>query len=300
MPSSAAARRTVSPLALGLAAACALLLGGAALAQSSVARDKLERLNLRETALNAEQGRNMNRLARLLSVLQQFRRDPPPALLVSPRDATDAVRAAILVKAMAPELERRARAYAVEGAEITRQRRLAAVASEALFTAESEAAEQRPGAAAQPELRGADPLLTPPVAAPERLTSPTPGEIVAKFGSPVAGGGRANGLTIAAGLGARVQSPGDGIVQFVGPVKGWGVILILRLTGGYHLVLAGLDRTSVDPGQSVAAGSPVGWMPDGRQSRSELYLEVRERGAPVDPERWMTVSPGPAPGKPTG
>jgi len=70
------------------------------------------------------------------------------------------------------------------------------------------------------------------------------------------------------------------------PVKGWGVILILRLAGGYHLVLAGLDKTSVAVGQSVAAGPPVGWMPDGRQSEgrsTELYLEVREQGAPVDP-----------------
>jgi septal ring factor EnvC (AmiA/AmiB activator) len=28
-------------------------------------------------------------------------------------------------------------------------------------------------------------------------------------------------------------------------------------------------------------------MPDGKQSPSELYLEVRERGVPVDPARWL-------------
>jgi septal ring factor EnvC (AmiA/AmiB activator) len=78
------------------------------------------------------------------------------------------------------------------------------------------------------------------------------------------------------------------VVQYVGPVKGWGVILILRLTGGYHLVLAGLAQATVAVGQSVAAGQPVGWMPDARQTSSELYLEVRERGSPVDPGRWMT------------
>jgi septal ring factor EnvC (AmiA/AmiB activator) len=86
-------------------------------------------------------------------------------------------------------------------------------------------------------------------------------------------------------------------VQYVGPVKGWGVILILRLAGGYHLVLAGLDRTSVSVGQSVAAGEAVGWMPNGRQSANdgmdgakaswELYLEVRDQGVPVDPGRWL-------------
>jgi len=76
-------------------------------------------------------------------------------------------------------------------------------------------------------------------------------------------------------------------VQYVGPVKGWGVILILRLTGGYHLVLAGLDRASVETGRSVAAGAPIGWMPGDKDAPAELYLEVRERGSPVDPARWL-------------
>ncbi|HKR88166.1 MAG TPA: peptidoglycan DD-metalloendopeptidase family protein, partial [Phenylobacterium sp.] len=100
--------------------------------------------------------------------------------------------------------------------------------------------------------------------------------------------GRSNGLSYAAPRGARVASPAAGVVQYVGPVKGWGVILILRLTGGYHLVLAGLAEASIGVGQSVAPGQPVGWMPDGRQTTSELYLEVREQGAPVNPGRWMT------------
>ena len=118
-----------------------------------------------------------------------------------------------------------------------------------------------------------------------------------RFGEALASGGRSNGVTFAAAAGARVASPGPGSVQYAGPVKGWGVILILRLAGGYHLVLAGLDKTSVTVGQSVAAGEAVGFMPDGRQSPSdggdgakasrELYLEVREQGAPVDPGRWL-------------
>ena len=91
---------------------------------------------------------------------------------------------------------------------------------------------------------------------------------------------------------AKVDAPQAGLVQYVGPVKGWGVILILRLAGGYHLVLAGLDRANVVVGQSVAAGAPVGWMPDGRQGPPELYLEVRERGEPVDPGRWLKMVTG--------
>jgi septal ring factor EnvC (AmiA/AmiB activator) len=227
-------------------------------------------------------------------VLEELRRDPPPALLVSSKDAKDAVRAAILVKAITPELQARAMGYAQEAGEMMRQRRLAAVESEALFTNESELAEASP----PPALRGpASPALSDTaISPPQTLTSPAPGPIVKRFGEALSSGGRSNGLTFAVPGGIKVASPGPGSVQYVGPVKGWGVILILRLAGGYHLVLAGLDRASVSVGQSVAAGQAVGWMPDGRQSAGggdgektsrELYLEVREQGAPVDPGRWL-------------
>ena len=276
---------------MGLAAALAAPAGGL----------RLETLDAREQALNAERGENDNQLARLLSVLQQLRQDPPPALLVKPDDARDAVRAAILVKAMTPELQRRAIVYAAQATDLARQRRLAAVASESLFTAESERAEARPtpeavdpsGAA----LRGyatapAEILFDGPLQAPEVLLAPAEGPVTHSFGEAMHGTARHQGLTILTARGARVQSPGAGLVQYVGPVRGWGVILILRMSGGYHLVLAGLDRVSVEVGQTVAAGAPVGWMADQDASPSELYLEVREQGAPVDPARWIRKEAG--------
>ncbi|MEO8115318.1 MAG: peptidoglycan DD-metalloendopeptidase family protein [Phenylobacterium sp.] len=270
-----------------LAGLAALALGAAAVAAES---GRLARLNLEETQLSADQALNSSQLARLLSVLEQLRRDPPPALLVSPKDAKDAVRAAILVKAMTPELQRRAQAYARASGEMSRQRRLAAVESEALFTRESLAADAVPEAGPAAGVRGpvaaaapADAVITPP----QTLLTPVAGPILRRFGQAQSGGGLANGMTLAATRGSQVSSPGAGLVQYVGPVKGWGVILILRLAGGYHLVLAGLDRPSVGVGQSVAAGQAVGWMPDSRQSPPELYLEVREQGSPVDPARWL-------------
>jgi septal ring factor EnvC (AmiA/AmiB activator) len=267
----------------------------ASVAAVAATTDRLARLNVAETELSVDQGVNMHRLSRLLSVLEQLKRDPPPALLVSPDDARDAVRAAILVKALTPDLQDRAQGYAEGATEVMRQRRLAAAQSEALFERDSLAADAlpTPADAAGLRLRGAvsdDALmpLTPPV----RLVMPASGKVVRGFGEPLAGGGRSNGLTLGVEKGAQAVSPAAGRVQYVGPVKGWDVIVILRLAGGYHLVLAGLERTSVQVGQSVTEGQPVGWANNGRQATSELYLEVREQGSPVDPSRWMNKKAG--------
>jgi len=274
-----------------LGALGAIVLGAAGWAATT---DKLERLNAAETELTVDQGANMHRLSRLLSVLEQLKRDPPPALLVSPDDAKDAVRAAILVKALTPELQARAQGYAQGATEVMRQRRLAAVQSEALFERDSLAAEALPTPENTAELRLRGTVAGDPadLTAPTRLVLPAPGTVLRRFGDPLAGGGRSNGMTLAAAKGARAVSPAAGLVQYVGPVKGWGVIVILRLAGGYHLVLAGLERTSVQVGQSVTEGQPVGWANDGRQATSELYLEVREQGSPVDPARWLVKNRG--------
>lgn len=274
-----------------LAALGAVALGASAWAASTAS---LERLNLAETELTVDQGVNMHRLARLLSVLEQLSRDPPPALLVSPADAKDAVRAAILVKAITPELAGRAQGYAEGATEVMRQRRLAAVQSEALFERDSLAADALPAPDTSADLRLRGTLAGDPadLAPPPRLILPASGTIVRNFGEALAGGGRSNGVTLTAARGAQAVSPAAGLVQYVGPVKGWDVIVILRLAGGYHLVLAGLERASVQVGQSVAEGQPVGWANDDRRATSELYLEVREQGSPVDPAKWLVREPG--------
>ena len=86
---------------------------------------------------------NRGELARLLSVLQTYQRRPPPPLLVNPRSARDAVRAAILIRAITPELQARGRAFGAQVEAIAKVRRTAASASETLFQAESDIADRR-------------------------------------------------------------------------------------------------------------------------------------------------------------
>ena len=265
--------------ALGLVISVSLSVLAIAQTQDSV----LHTLNQKEIEVNTLQGRNRSQLARLLTVLVRFRRDPPPPLLVRPNDAVDAARAAILVKAITPELQRRARIYTAQAQDVARQRRLAAVANESAFTAESRAADEEDTGpvATVASITGESNQLD--LVAPKRLLPPVDGKVVHAFGDEVSSGGRSNGLTVATHGRTSVYAPAKGLVQFAGPVKGWGVVLILRLNGGYHLVLAGLEGADATPGEDVYPGSKVGWMPDTSDGPPELYLEVRAGETPVDP-----------------
>jgi len=273
-------------------------------------RARLETLNAREAKVLAELGRDRYRMARLLSALQLFRRNPPPALLVSPDDARDAVRAAILIRAMTPELQQRADAYARQASAVGTLRREAAAAAAELFTAESVVADRKgeierkiiektqlerayaqQALIEESELRTLGALTDGLGAAvrtgPLTLASPAPGQMVRRFNDTLPAGGRSSGVSIRVEKGRTVTAPAAGTVEYAGALSGWGVVLILRAQGAYHLVLAGLEQVSVAPGQSVAAGAPIGKMADRVSSEPELYLEVRDEGVPVDPERWL-------------
>ncbi len=102
------------------------------------------------------------------------------------------------------------------------------------------------------------------------------------------GGARAPGLTFSVEPGGRVIAPADSEVLFAGPYHKTGQVLILELTTGYDLVLAGLGRVDVRPRDEVLAGEPVGLMPKiGQDIR--LYFELRQNGHGVNPAPWLAV-----------
>jgi murein hydrolase activator len=129
-------------------------------------------------------------------------------------------------------------------------------------------------------------------ALPQRLTSPVPGQPAHGFGEAGSDPEHAKDLTWTPDANTPVLSPTAALVDYAGPLKGWGVVLILR-AGDYHLVLAGLGSVVAEAGRTVAAGEPVGRMPG--EGRSELYLEVRKGASPVDPTRWFAAAPVSAP-----
>jgi septal ring factor EnvC (AmiA/AmiB activator) len=80
--------------------------------------------------------------------------------------------------------------------------------------------------------------------------------------------------------------------------------LILNVGGGYHVLLAGVERITVDLGQFVLAGEPVAVMGSGTQVASNptvgsaaigvpapvLYVEFRKDGTPIDSNPWWAAT----------
>lgn len=128
---------------------------------------------------------------------------------------------------------------------------------------------------------------SPGVLQPHSLLSPVVGTPV-PGGIDGVGGARAPGLTFAVSPGARVIAPADSEVIFAGPYHKTGQVLILELTAGYDLVLAGLGRVDVRPNDEVLAGEPVGIMPKSGQD-VRLYFELRQNGHGTSPAPWLAV-----------
>jgi len=131
------------------------------------------------------------------------------------------------------------------------------------------------------------------------LPLPVNGVRLREFGSSDGLGSTEKGLWIASRAAAPVIAPCDGWVVYAGPFRSYGQLLILNAGGGYHILLAGMERISVDPGQFVLTGEPVAVMGGGPQSAAAvatgstqptLYVEFRKDGTPVDPSPWWATT----------
>jgi murein hydrolase activator len=307
-------------------------------------------------------------IVEILAALQRVGREPPPALLVQPEDALQAVRTAITLGAVLPQMRAEAEALASDLAELARVRKdivtqrgqLAqeldqlgreqlrmnmliderqkkqAAAEQALDNERQRAADlarqvdnlrdligkleqgldsaSRAARAAsrsieedamRPDLAAlADPGRLSPAAAfadtRGQLHLPVNGARIHEFGAPDGAGGTQKGLSIATRPGAQITAPCDGWVVYAGPFRSYGQLLILNAGGGYHVLLAGMERISVDLGQFVLTGEPVAVMGDGAQSasvaagskQSVLYVEFRKDGTPIDPSPWWATNEG--------
>ncbi|MGB7887776.1 MAG: peptidoglycan DD-metalloendopeptidase family protein [Xanthobacteraceae bacterium] len=305
----------------------------------------------------------------ILAALQRIGRQPPPALMVRPEDALQAVRTAITLGAVVPDMRVQADALAgdlsdllavrkqilgerdrltnnieVLGREqlrmsllVDQRQKTQAVAEQALDTehqhatdlahqvdtikdliakleqdldpairAKRDSARSIENDATKPNLAAlGDPgRLAPAVAFPYmrgHMRLPVNGMRIREFGGSDGSGGTQKGLSIASRSGAQITAPCDGWVVYAGAFRSYGQLLILNAGGGYHVLLAGMERISVDLGQFVLTGEPVAVMGDASQASATvttvpkqpvLYVEFRKDGTPIDPSPWWATNEG--------
>ncbi len=122
------------------------------------------------------------------------------------------------------------------------------------------------------------------------LRAPAAGRLLRAWGDQMPGGTLSEGLTYATRSQAQVLAPVSGRVEFSGPFRTYGQLLIISTSDGYHVLLSGMARSYVDVGQDVVQGEPVARMTQRVEPAPELYMEVRRSGEPVDPADWIESS----------
>jgi septal ring factor EnvC (AmiA/AmiB activator) len=124
--------------------------------------------------------------------------------------------------------------------------------------------------------------------------------LVKRFGDRDDLGATAQGISVSTRSSAQVNSPADGWVVYAGPFRSYGQLLIINAGGGYHVLLAGMERIDVQLGQFVLAGEPVAAMATPRLASAGaldigaiqpvLYIEFRKDGNSIDPAPWWADS----------
>lgn len=123
---------------------------------------------------------------------------------------------------------------------------------------------------------------------------PVSGIIRVRYGQKDSAGDKSNGLSIETLTGSLVVAPLGGIVRYAGPFKGYGNIVIIAHPGGYHSLIAGLDKINVLAGQTIVSGEPIAILGASGNTnqfdapiRKTVYYELRQGGVPVNPSRKL-------------
>ncbi len=124
-----------------------------------------------------------------------------------------------------------------------------------------------------------------------RLRLPVRGELMNRFGTPRADGGSSwRGVFIRAGAGGEVKAVAAGRIAFADWLRGFGNLVIVD-HGDDYLSIYGYNESLLrGVGQTVRAGDAIASVGNsGGSEESGLYFELRHRGQPIDPLRWVSL-----------
>jgi murein hydrolase activator len=154
--------------------------------------------------------------------------------------------------------------------------------------ASSEAAPQRAGVADRVAEAGASSADFAQMQG--RLRWPVKGELFGRFGTPRTEGGQWRGVFIRAAEGSEVRAVADGKVAYADWLRGFGNLIIVDHGNGYMTIYGNNDSLYKTPGQIVKTGEAIASVgASGGQEESGLYFEIRRRGQPIDPSRWVAA-----------
>lgn len=125
-----------------------------------------------------------------------------------------------------------------------------------------------------------------------KMRFPVRGELVGRFGAPRAEGGtRWRGVFIRAGSGQDVVAVAPGEVVFADWLRGYGNLIIVDHGSEYMTIYGHNDALLREVGDRIAGGTAIASVgASGSVQESGLYFEIRHRGQPVDPMKWVRLN----------
>lgn len=131
-----------------------------------------------------------------------------------------------------------------------------------------------------PVAAAAAPTKSTAAASGSRMIWPLKGKVLEDYKA------NGKGLDIAGTKGDVVVAAADGEVLFVGVVKGYGNLVIVKHSPTLVTAYGNNERITVTNGTHVRAGQKIAEL-GSNGSQSALRFEVREKGRPVDPMQFL-------------
>jgi murein DD-endopeptidase MepM/ murein hydrolase activator NlpD len=139
--------------------------------------------------------------------------------------------------------------------------------------------------------RGGENILWPTVRADRQFGWPVANGIVSSpFG--IRNGVMHDGVDIVAQTGTAICAADDGVVIFVGHLRGYGNAVLLQHSEGYVTVYGHNQRNLVRYGERVVRGQIIAELGStGRATGPNLHFEVRFDGQPENPLAYLPPPP---------
>jgi septal ring factor EnvC (AmiA/AmiB activator) len=120
-----------------------------------------------------------------------------------------------------------------------------------------------------------------------RLSWPVKGRIYKKYGSRRNQKQKWKGVLIKAPGGQRVHAVAEGKVEYAGPLRGYGYVVILQHDKNYRTLYAYNRAVYRQTGDVVKAGAVIAAVGNsGGQEQNALYFEIRKGASTKNPARW--------------